>query len=232
MIGDFIPPVTLEELRQPRSYDEFETWVGSIIKAIPDSDAAREWIRLDDRLGKRLREEVFPFRVFARSVLAGKDVQISFPADNGAYDALIDLTENGKRRQIPVEIVNAMDGREEKLQMEHLTREGTVSSGEIRKVKRGPGKRNYTTEVEPAAARHEDTVQKFRQRVLAAIAGKRLNRYPAGTWLVISFNPIALSRSEDYELMAAIAQEHAKDSAFERVYLVGDSTLGFCRQVK
>ena len=37
---------------------------------------------------------------------------------------------------------------------------------------------------------------------------------------------------EDYELMVKIAEERAKDSRFERVYLVGDLHSKFCRQVK
>lgn len=233
MTGNFIPPATLEDLRLPRSYDELERWVAGIIKAIPESDAGREWIRLDDRVGKRLREEVFPFRVFARSVLAGRDVRISFPADSGTCDALVDLQENGNPRQIRIEIVNAIDGRDEKLRMEHLTRAGTVSvSGEIEKVKLGPGRYNYKIEVQPAAARRDDTVRKFSELVSSAVDRKLRNAYPAGTWLVVAFDPIALPRLEDYELMAAIAQQRAKNSAFERVYLVGDSVSNFCRQVK
>lgn len=233
MIGNFIPPATLEDLRLPRSCDGLERWVANIIKAIPDSDEGREWIRLDDRVGKRLREEVFPFRVFARSVLAGRDVRISFPADNGTCDVLVDLHENGNPRQIRIEIVNAINGRDEKLRMEHLTRAGTVSVfGEIEKVKLGPGKHNYKIEVQPAAARRDDIVRKSGELVSAVVDRKLRNAYPAGTWLVISFDPIALPRPEDYELMAAIAQERAKNSKFERVYLVGDSASNFCRQVK
>ena len=216
-----------------RSYDEFEIWVEGVVKGIKDSAAAVEWIRLDDRLGKRFREEVFPFRVFARSVLAGKDVRISFPADNGNCDVLAELRENSTLRQLRVEIVNAMDGRDEKLRMEQLTRTGTVHVfGKIQKVKRGPGKSNYIIKGEPAAARREDIVQKYGELVTAAVDRKIRNAYPAGTWLIVSFDPIPLPRPEDYELMVRIAGRRAKDSGFERVYLVGDSASRFCRQVK
>jgi len=233
MNADFMVPATLDELRQPRSYDEFEIWVEDVLKGIMDSDAAKEWIRLDDRLGKRFREEVFPFRVFARSVLVGKEVRISFPADNGDCDVLAELRENGTLRQLRVEIVNAMDGRDEKLRMEQLTRTGTVHVfGEIQKIKQGPGKFNYIIKEEPAAARREDITQKSGQLVAAAIDQKIRKAYPAGTWLIVSFDPIPLPRPEDYELMVKIAGERAKDSGFDRVYLVGDSASGFCRQVK
>ncbi|MGH6975028.1 MAG: hypothetical protein ACRED7_07750 [Stellaceae bacterium] len=232
-MAGFVPPVTVEELRQSRTYEEFEAWVDCIIKTIPDSNEAREWIRLDDRLGKRLREEVFPFRVFARSIFVGKDISISFPADNGSCDVLVKLREGSEHRRIRIEIVNALDGRDEKLRMEHLTREGTVTVyGDIRKVKLGPGKRNYLIEQTPAMARREDIVQKSKQLVAAAVDRKIRNEYPAGTWLIVAFDPIPLPRPEDYELMAEIACERARNSGFECVYLVGDSASGFCRQVK
>lgn len=233
MDDSFIPPITIEELRQPRRYDEFDHWVEGIIKGIPDSDAAKAWIRLDDRLGKRLREEVFPFRVLARSIFIGTDVRISFPADNGNCDVLVDMNENGDCRQIRIELVSAIDGRDEKLRMEHLTREGTVSVfGGIQKVKIGPGKHNYAIEVQPAMARRDDIIRKSGELVSAAVDRKLRNTYPPGTWLVISFDPIRLPRASDYEPMAVIARERLRQSEFERAYLVGDSASGFCCQVK
>ncbi len=233
MAVDFVPPVTLDQLRQSRSYDEFETWVEGVRKGIEGNTAAVEWARLDDRLGKRFREEILPFRVFARSVLAGKDVRISFPADNGNYDVLAELRENGALRQLRVEIVNAMDGRDEKLRMEKLTRTGTVHVyGEIDKVKLGPGKSNYTIKEEPAMARREDINKKSGELIAAAVDRKNRNSYPDGTWLLVVFDPLRIPHTEDYELMANIAGECAKGSVFERVYLVGDSASWFCSRVK
>lgn len=226
--------LNFEQLHRPRSYSELVGGMDTIDKLLQSDAACREEYRLGSGPFKVYREEVFPFRVLADQYFCDKAAKFEFPADDGRRDVLVNWPESNNEASNPVEIVNAVDGHDERLRMELLTRERrTPGAGPIRKIK-SKG-RAYRIEAETIAQTQSSIIAKTCKLVADAIeikADKGLSHYPPETWLLVSFDDhVGFESEHDYGYITRTAANFARSTNFERVYVVGELHRGFCQQV-
>ncbi len=219
--------ITREAIVRPRTREEFFAWVLSVMELGRDNPEERAELRLAAGPAKVFRDEVLPFYVFASSHLADPDSTIHFPNDNGPADAIFDH----EGRQIGVQIVQAVDGYDDRLRMEALTRNGSVpGSGPIRRVKSKSGESEIVASSE--AMNRRDRILRSKKYVSDAIAKKKAKPYPVGTWLLVAFEDHPMFSDAERESVRATAQLELEDSRFERAFLIGRVGPNYCGVLK
>ena len=222
--------LTPDELRDPRSYPDFVEWMDDKVEAFRASDTTRATARLASGPHKTFRDEVFAFRVFGDQVLAGIDATVIFPADNGPCDVIVtDFPNRGDEQCI--QIVKAVDGHDDRLRMELLSRSGhSPGSGPIEKAGQKK-KTDYEIKATLEAQSQTEIVAGQCRLVSDAISLKREKVYPAGTWLIVAFDDRLIYENEDYCQIARVASDAANGCSFHQAYLVGNLDKTYCQLI-
>lgn len=204
-------------------------WFDSLWDDLSSSSEGRTYLRLSDGTAKILREELFPTAIFLRHESHDEDAEIEFPADSGKRDAILFGFDHGLSER-NLEIVNAIDGYDDRLRTEFLERHGRVSiTGDIERSKNARGQKIIKHRFK--AKLHDETLDEAKTLVSRAIQKKIELDYDPRTWLLVAFDDGLFRIGSDYEFIRSVASSFCFDGVFERVYLVGKSRGEWCCRV-
>jgi hypothetical protein len=210
--------VTLDELRREIPMSQWQVWVRETLAELRATDEGRNYMRFHKGPVKRLKEEVMPTLRFAERQFAGRDLLLTFPADDapGSADALI--RSSACFPHVPVQVTCDWTHEDEQ-RLLILHRDGHVhGSGEVYKV-------NGRLETEGRAYSTQEVEAEVSALIESRLAAKAAHGgYPNGTWLLVHINderwpPEALPGI----LERARTSTTAKSSPFAATYLIGSS---------
>ena len=177
-----------EDCEKPRTQEELIAWVQQVHAQFGADEGTKNYARLGKGLSKQFYEEIMPLSHLACHKYAGKrGIYLQPKLGNQSYDAEIFDRSLTPVRSLRLELVNAAEGYEEALRMEHLVEHGDVyMTGPVwREGTKAAGGRVQT---QSEAVKHGDYVKKQ----LASIeqkANKKLQKdYGPDTLLGIVFN--------------------------------------------
>lgn len=221
--------VKLDDIRRLRTTADFISWFDETWDDLSATTEGRSYLRLFDGAAKVMREELFPTAIFLRHEPHRKEAEVVFPADNGQRDVVF-FGFDEPEQVTNMEIVNAIDGYDDRLRTEFLEQHGRVSiTGDIRRIKNTQGKRIIKTKF--VAKLHKDTLAETRQLVGGAIEKKMSVGYDPSTWLLVAFDDGLFRKEGDYDYVTEVASSYPFRGIFERVYLVGKARGEACYRV-
>jgi len=112
--------IEIEECRRPRSPRALFDFVNQIFSEFGSTEEGRTYLRYKMGLCKPLREEMYPIAIFGLAMFGERsDVTIQCHLDNRPYDCTVLDPTNGSTPAERFEMTSAIDGENDRLQMEH-----------------------------------------------------------------------------------------------------------------
>jgi hypothetical protein len=216
--------LTIDDIRRERTVKGLRNFVDSVLASLTSTDKGSRQLQFGNGPIKRLKEEVCPALRFAERYFPGREMSLSFPADNGPFDAILRGFPSAKKC-IQLQITTAAFSYKEHLRLEALQGNG-AGPGFGPVWRDSDGQIQATHKIYMTQEAIDDSVNILRERICR-------KQFHQGMWLLIDFNDEALVGSDAaIDKVVSACTEMVKDTQFSAVFIVGTTNVQpLCRLI-
>jgi hypothetical protein len=215
------------EMSAPRLAPDFVAWVKRKAEELGASPEAKSFARSGAQLPKKFYDELYPLALFVEYEFAAVPEAVVTPNLNNAdFDATISF--RGRADTLYIEITRAMDGYDQSLRLEVLTREGSVSfTGPILRVEGRRGARDRIVEVQDEGIDGDLLLEKNLCLVKRAVRAKANKVYGKHQLLLLVVDDsIVFRTAREHRALHALITERLLSSDLDFVRLVVQGISG------